>query len=63
MFLSVSLLLLQVDDVTDKTAVAIFGGSPVCCSSNGGRISYVFVALLLRNNVFKFEKITLIRIV
>lgn len=52
-----------VDDVTAKTAVAIFAGTQVCCSSNGGLIFYVFAALFLWNNVVKFEKITLIRIV
>ena len=52
-----------VDDVTAKTAVAICAGTQVCCSSNGGLIFYVFAALFLWNNVVKFEKITLIRIV
>lgn len=44
-------------DGTAKKAVAIFA----VCSSNGGQI-FVFVALFLRNNLVKFKKIPLIRI-
>lgn len=46
-----------------KPLNVIFAGSPLCYSSNGGRIFNVFAALFLRNNVVKFEKLTLILIV